>query len=285
MRRHKRWSSIYTSVVLATIPLLTAGYTEAQTSATALAERSAVVVSGTVVKVNASEEPLQTPSANTVVVKVDQMLAGAEISGDQKDRNVTVVLSRPRNLKVGTSGVFFGNPRFIGKTMTIAGEGEILTNANRVTAQLERGTQSRRDKPVRDRLAAANRVFRGKVEEVRLVATDDRNREPAGEHDPEWQVATVRVLSPIRRATENETVLVIFPASRDIVWFNSPKLKVGDELIFITHKPKEAELPLMRTSGAMPLIERQRAELVTHPSDVLPVAEQTRVVRLTKEVQ
>ena len=285
MRRHKRWSSIYASLVLATIPLATASYTKAQTSATALAERSAVVVSGTVVKVNASEEPLQTPSANTVVVKVERMLAGAEISGDQAGRNVTVVLSRPRNLKVGTSGIFFGNPRFIGKTMTIAGEGEILTNANRVTAQLERGTQARRDKPMRDRLAAANRVFRGKVEEVRPVATDDRNRGTASEHDPEWQVATVRVVSPIRRARENETVLVIFPASRDIVWFNSPKLKVGDESIFITHKPKEAEIPLMRTSGAMPLIERQAAELVTHPSDVLPVAEQARVVRLTKEVQ
>ena len=285
MRRHKRWSSIYASLVLATIPLLTAGYTKAQVSATTLAERSAVVVSGTVVRVNASEEPLQTPSANTVVVKVDRMLAGAEISGDQKGRNVTVVLSRARNLKVGTSGVFFGNPRFIGKTMTIASEGEILTNPDRVTAQLERGTQSRRDKPVRDRIAAANRVFRGKVEEVKPVATDDRKPESAGEHDPEWQVATVRVLAPIRRSRENETVLVIFPASKDIVWFNSPKLKVGDELIFITHKPKEGELPMLRSTGALPLVERQAAELVTHPSDVLPVGEQARVVRLTKEVQ
>ena len=283
MRRLKRWS--YTSLVSATILLLTAGLADAQTSASALAERSAVVVSGTAVKINASEEPLQTPSANTVVVKVDRMLAGAEISGDQKGRNVTVVLSRARTLKVGASGVFFGNPRFVGKTMTISSEGEILTNPDRVTAQLERGTQSRRDKPLLDRLAAANRVFRGKVEEVRPLTTDDRNREAAGEHDPEWQVATVRVVSPIRRARENETVLVIFPASRDIVWFNSPKLKVGDELIFITHKPKEAELPLMRTTGILPLIERQSAELVTHPSDVLPVAEQPRVVRLTKEVQ
>src|SRR5215216_5354036 len=149
MTRNKRWSSMYISLVLATITLIAAGVTKAQTSASVLAERSAVVVSGTVVRVKASEEPLQTPGANTVVVKVNRMLAGSEISGDQTGRNVTVVLRRPRTFKVGASGIFFGNPRFVGKTMTITSEGEIMTPPSRVAAQLEQGTQSRRDKPLR----------------------------------------------------------------------------------------------------------------------------------------
>ena len=46
-----------------------------------VAARSAIVVSGKVVRTNASEEPLLTASANTVVIKVSHMYAGSEIAG------------------------------------------------------------------------------------------------------------------------------------------------------------------------------------------------------------
>jgi hypothetical protein len=148
--------------------------------------------------------------------------------------------------------------------------------------------RARQDLPIRMRLAVADMVFRGKVEEVRPLEvsnTSSKEREPASEHDPEWQVASVRVVSPLRGAKEG-MVLIIFPASRDIMWFNTPKLQRGQEAVFIAHKPLKEEEPLLRATGVLDFIRRQPAELVTHPYDVLPATEEGRVRELlTKEVR
>src|SRR5262249_17703986 len=169
-------------------------------SAKALAERSAIVVAGKVLRVNASLEPLQAASPRTVVISVLRMYAGAGIAGDQTGRTATVILSRPSTtMKTGTEALFFGNPRFLGKSLTIADEGELLAGAgSAATADLESSLQASRDQPLRERIADASSIFRGKVESERALAADAdqpaRLREPPSEHDPEWHVASVRVL-------------------------------------------------------------------------------------------
>jgi hypothetical protein len=251
-----------------------------------LAERSAIVVRGTVLRLNASEEPLQAASDKTVVIKVSRMYAGAEVAGDQTGRNATVVLSRPSRLKVGMEALFFGNPRFIGKSLTIVDEGEILSSKG-ADADLEIGVQGRRDKPVRERLAIASLVFLGKVESERPLVTDrdTEPRVPSSEHDPEWHVASVRITMSLRGGEKGALIIVIFPASRDIMWFNSPKLQPGQEAIFITHKADKEQAVLLNTTGVTAFLEKQPAELVTQPFDVLPASDEARVRGLLAEVR
>src|SRR6266480_5960936 len=219
-----------------------------------LASRAAIVVLGTVTKSNASEEPMLAPTNATVVIKVERMFAGTEFAGDQTGQTATVVLSKPGTIKVGTRALFFGNPRFIGKTLTIADVGEAPAEDVQIRSLEENlgpGLQAYRDAPVRARLAIAEMVFSGKVEGVRSLETElnDKKPELRDEHDPEWQVASVRVTTPRRGAKAGTLVPVIFAASRDIIWFNSPKLKPGEEAIFIGHKPKEGEMALLRATG------------------------------------
>ena len=252
-------------------------------NARALAERSAIVVAGKVVRVNATLDPMQAASPRTVVIAVSRMYAGAEIAGDQKGRTVTVVLSRPSTtFKVGTEGIFFGNPRFLGKSLTIADEGELFAGAARAaSADLETSFQARRDQPLRERIASASSVFHGRVESERAVAptTDQQGKvpEPPSEHDPEWHVASVRVLTALRSSEQGALVNVIFPASRDVVWFNAPKLKAGQEAIFVTHKPDKDDTPLMRAPGVAEFLEKQSAEVVSQPFDIVPPSEEARV--------
>lgn len=277
--------TIGTTVTLLAV-MLTGRASAQDESAKALAERSSIVVAGTVIGVKASLEPLQAPSERTVVVKVSRMYAGAEIAGDQKGRTATVVLSRPSTkIKAGTQAIFFGNPRFIGRSLTIAGEGEVMAGAATVAkADLELGLQARRDQPLRERLAAASRVFHGRVEEVRPIPTAaelaNKSSEPASEHDPEWHVATVRVVSALRGGEKGALVNVIFPASRDIMWVNSPKLRAGQEALFITHKPDKADTRLMGAPGVAGFLEKQSAEVVSQPFDLLPVSDDARVRNL-----
>lgn len=146
--------------------------------AAALTERSAIVVRGKIVKSNASNEPMVAASAATAVIRITKMYAGSEIAGDQAGRTATVILSRPGSLKVGQEALFFGNPRFMGKTLTIADEGEIASNdaVSRAAPSLERRAQARRDRPVIERLASSTLVFRGVVETVRPLAAAARGR-------------------------------------------------------------------------------------------------------------
>lgn len=262
-----------------------------QETAVSLGLRSSIVVRGSVARVNASDEPLLAPNANTVVVKVSKMYIGSEISGDQSGRNITVILSRPSRFKPGEEAYFFGNPRFVGKSLTMADEGEIpATDARANSAEIQRGVQARRDLPIRLRLNVADMVFRGKVEDVRTPeASEETPRQSGGEsgneHDPEWRVATVRVLTPLRGVKEG-VALIVFPSSNDIMWMNTPKPKIGQEAVFIAHKPLKEEESLLRSTGVLDFIRRQNAELVTYPYDILPATEEGRVRELlTKEVR
>jgi hypothetical protein len=287
-RRSAAWSAIFAAALMAG-----GSAAAAQTDPTAgLASRSAIVVLGTVVKVGASDEPLLAPSSSTAVIKIDKMYAGSELAGDQTGRNATVILSKPGDIKVGTQALFFGNPRYLGKTITIADEGEMpapQAATGRAPRALEEALQARRDAPLRARLATAEMVFRGTVESVRPLAAAARGKKPAlrDEHDPEWQAATVRVTSAIEGTQNGALVHVIFAASRDIVWFNSPKLRPGEAALILGQRPQEGDATLLRATGAASYVREHHAVLVTSLFDVLPLSDEQHVVELlhSKEVQ
>jgi hypothetical protein len=252
-------------------------------SAQSLAERCAIVVRGRVLKVKASAEPMVTASRSTAVILVLQMYAGNEIAGEQRGRMATVILSRPDSVKVGEEAVFFGNPRFLGRMLTIADEGEISarTAGPVMLTELEGGVRARKDKPILNRLTTASLVFRGTVESVRPLETAEgegkRTSAPPSEHDPEWQVASVRIATPLRGGEAGQVVAVAFPASQDIVWFHAPKLKVGQDAVFIAHTPNKQDAALYRGSGLAALLEKGPVYFVTEPFDVLSPADEIRV--------
>jgi hypothetical protein len=250
-------------------------------NARALAERSAIVVDGRVLKLNASEEPMLATSERTAVILVLRMHAGSEVAGDQAGRNVTVILSRAGALKVGDEARFFGNPRFVGKTLTIADEGEIVSKGAAPLTDVQRGSQARKDRPVLERLGVASLVFRGTVDAVKPpeAAGEQGKRppSPSSEHDPQWQVATVRVATLLKGSEAGQMVTVAFASSNDIVWFHAPKLKAGQDAVFIAHALNKENASRYRASELSSLVEKQPVYVVVEPSDVLPAADEARV--------
>jgi hypothetical protein len=255
--------------------------------AQALAKRSSIVVEGKVVRLKASLEPLLAASSRTVVISISRMHSGAGIAGDLTGRQATVILSdQAKPMKLGAEAVFFGNPRFIGQTLTIADEGELPAAAAAAVVTANVGV-TREDEALRERIAAATNVFRGKVEGERALAAGteaDETRELASEHDPEWHVATVKVLTALKGAAkEGDTVSVIFPASRDIMWFNTPKLKPGEEAIFLAHPPSQEGARLTEAPGVKSFLDKQPAVVVSQPFDAVPASDEARVRNLLQE--
>jgi hypothetical protein len=281
------WKPKSRKLLIFAVAALSAGVAIAQTDATrSLAERSTIIVRGKVLKTNASDEPLLAPSTRTAIITVEQMYAGKEIAGDQAGRTATVILSKAEGVKAGQEAVFFGNARFLGKSLTIADEGEVqqATVTSAMQSTVEQAMQVRRDKPVLDRMAVAKLIFRGTVSSVKPLestAATAQGQRPAhtSEHDPEWQVATVQVIKPMRGGTAGENVTVLFAASDDIVWFHAPKLKPGQDAIFLAHAPSTEEEATYRHSF-QELLTKQTIYLVTEPFDVLAPADEDRVRRL-----
>ncbi len=270
---------------------LTYGQTQ---SAQTLAERSAIVVRGKVLKVNASDEPMVAPSPSTAVISVIQMYSGNEIAGDLHGRTATVILSRPGSVQIGEELLFFGNPRFMGRSVTIADEGEMPEKqvGPALLSTLEQGSQARKDAPIRDRIATARLVFRGTVESVNPLNPQgkaaEENQRPAmlpSEHDPEWQVANVRVSKPLRGGEAGQLVPILFPASTDIMWFNSPKLKVGQDAVFLAHTPGKQDVRLAQDRFVARLQEKQPVYFVAEPSDVLPPSDEEHLRALSATVK
>lgn len=271
------------SAMLLVAAALTTAYAQNE-SAQTLSERSALVVRGTVVKVNASDEPMVAASPSTAVISVLQMYAGSEIAGDLRGRTATVILSRPDSVKVGQEALFFGNPRFLGRSLTIADEGEIAvkTGGPTMLSEFQAGAQARKDKPILARLATASLVFRGTVESVSPLDTTakEEGKETSAlpsEHDPEWQVASVKVVTPLHGGKLGQVVTIVFSASRDIMWFFAPKLKVGEDAVFLAQPPNQQDLTVSRSRGLAALQEKQPVYFATEPSDVLPQAEEVHV--------
>ncbi len=237
------------------------------------ARRSAIVVSGTVEATGTSLEPLLTATGSTAVIRVEHTYAGAEIAGDLAGQRATVILSRAGiDLKPGSHAIFYGDPRFIGKTVTIADVGETPA-ADSVSAELSRGLRARLDAPLAARLAIAQVIFAGRVEQVRPLerGLKEDGATEVGEHDPELRLAMVRVMSGLRGAKAGALVPVAFADSCDIMWCGSPKLRVGQRAVIIAHQPREDEAAVTRsTASSLATVKRARALLVTAPFDVLP---------------
>jgi hypothetical protein len=262
---------------LVVLLVLAAGVVFAQTnSMQSLAASSNIIVRGKVLKTNSSDEPLLAPSARTAIISIEEMYAGMEIAGDQKGRTATVILSNPERAKAGEEMIFFGNARFLGKSLTIADEGEVEQAAGAaVPGALEQAVQARRDKPILDRMASASIIFRGTVSSIKPLEARGRG-EQTSEHDPEWQVATIQVVKPLRDGAAGENVTVVFPASRDIVWFHAPKLKPGQDAVFLAHAAARQQ-DVVQHPALQELMQKQTIYLVTEPYDVLPPAQEDRV--------
>ncbi|MBS1725457.1 MAG: hypothetical protein JST51_01965 [Armatimonadetes bacterium] len=254
-----------------------------QVSLASLADRSTIILRGTIQKVNASIEPLMPASNRTVVVKVSKVYVGESITGNIVGSLATIEMSST-GAKAGTDMVFFGVPRFIGKSLTMSAFGQVTGRvADASKADFTSAVQGRIDLPVRLVLREASQVFRGKVVKVEPIEREAKDLD--SEHDPEWQMATVAVETGMKSVKQGQTVHVLFANSRDIVWYASPKFKEGDEGVFITRNPKREEAILMRETGALEMIDKMKAVLLTDNAAFQPASQMEKVRTLmAKEI-
>ncbi len=200
---------------------------------------STFIFVGKVVRPKSANVRLLAEAANASTVLVDQVIQATPVMRGLTQHEVTLVgdhdgLDAPEQ---GQPFLFFTNGLVYGEAVAVREVGRLAPSSEalrEVAALMQRAG----DRPLIERTATAALIVTGRVVGLRPA---ERRAAPASEHDPDWWIATVLVLSVIRGGKQAKDVEVVFANSRDIAWYKSPKLHAGDSGIFLLHKPADSK--------------------------------------------
>jgi hypothetical protein len=255
------------------------GAARAQTDSRAWARQAAFVFSGEA-EPQAKLDPREfvAPPGAFAVRVLDVLYVKPPASVKAGDTVIVAPYGDAREpIAPGTRAVFYANGWIYGKHLSVREIGR--TPLERSTARTKREiaeakTEAENDRIV-ERIAAAELVIAGKVRSVRPF--DEANRRvPISEHAADWRLAEIAVAKRYKGQSET-TVLVAFPASRDVMWAESPKFKEGQEGIWILQRPRNLEQ--IFSSAKAPVFTAIAAR------DFRPKSDADRIVRLLKATQ
>lgn len=98
-----------------------------------------------------------------------------------------------------------------------------------VSAASSANTQS----SLKVRLDSANRVVVGKVV---LVKAEPAAGLPISEHSPDWRDIVIEIKETLKGKPRLALLVVRFPQSMDVAWYDAPKFSLGQKGIWILHK-------------------------------------------------
>lgn len=234
-------------------------------SMTELVSKASFIFRGTVRQLHASTPSIPTEE-RTAIVHVDEVIDAAADMPGYNGKDVTVRLLNPDATPKGAQRIFFTEPYSFGHT---TGVKEIASQPVQERAALLKEIQTARQKVADNafakKLASAEMVVVATVAEVGQPQAD-RRHELESEHNPLWQPASLRVEKALK-GQPPAALTVFFASSNDAMWVRSPKLKRGEQGIFLLRR---FELPYFPPPGLV----------VVDPVDVQDLKQLDRVVRL-----
>jgi hypothetical protein len=235
-----------------------------------LARQSRFIFRGTVQKLKGATMSAVPVSDSTAVVKVDEVIQAPQILGELTGKEITVQLSEPGGLEERGQAVFFTNPWLYGDGVAVREVGRLAVRRRaaeaenaRLRRQITEVTGRLPDDELRRHLAEVEAVVVGSVCNNRPL--ESHRRLPATEHDPQWWEAMIAVESVEKGNIPQPTVPVLFAASMDVLWFQAPKLRVGDAGVWLLHRGRTATVEAKEYAVPIP-----SAYVVLHPLDAHP---------------
>jgi hypothetical protein len=205
-----------------------------------------------------------------VLVTVDAVLLQKGKFEDQTGRQVEV-LDATTKLAEKARYVFYTDPVRFGKRVTVHAIDLAPPPAAAAAVPSARLKQDLGDafarREIEERAALAELVVVGTVASVRPL---ERAAVAESEHDPQLQVARLKVEQTLKGKPAAGDIEFVFAASKDVQWFRSPKFRAGTRGVIMLHRAataKEAAKDMARYK-----VEGQRF-VALHPLDFRPVAD------------
>jgi hypothetical protein len=205
-------------------------------------------------------------AGETVATQIEEVLRSTDALRGLAGQEAVVITKHAAALREHKAPIFFTECISLGQQLLVREIGHVEASAE-TSRQVAEAVREADERPLRERVAAADLIVTGEVVESRPL---DRPFPPKSEHDPEWWIARVAVASILKGRKPRGAVEVLFANSNDIVWFKSPKLHRGCSGIFLLHRINVGELP-----RDVP----RSAYQATDPLDFLPAHRQGEVER------
>jgi hypothetical protein len=218
---------------------------------------STLIFKGTIVALDSNVDSIDA-SDNPVTVRVDHV----ESSTTQAQKNFGSLVGKELTAiwdptakgviqrKTGFSAVFFVNPLLYEKNIAVTAVG-VADNqtVKNLPKRLSDAIEQKKQEPLKTALTGADRVVTGIVQEKIRPLPEEKlaklrslanGYDLYSEHSPRWREAVIHVRSVLKgnRQTAKqgeETLLVIFPSTEDLMWANSPKFEQNQSGIWLLH--------------------------------------------------
>jgi hypothetical protein len=247
-----------------------------------LVRQSRFIFKGTVEKLGAATMSAAQANDRTAVVKVNEIIHAPRILGDLTGKEITVQLAEPGTVKERQQAVFFTNPWLYGESVAVqeVGRQEISGRASaaasdRLRRRVSGFIERQPDEGLQQHLAEVDAVVVGTVYNNKPLARPGSLS--VSEHDPEWWEATISVESMEKGKISGTSVTVLFANSMDVAWFQAPKLRLGQEGIWLLHLRQASTSDIEAPDLPVP-----SAYLVIHPLDAHGKGEAERVRKLLR---
>lgn len=192
-----------------------------------------LVFRGTVRKAGASNLNAIEPAGDTAVVRVDEVLKAPVGLEDLTGREVTVKLRQPGSAEPGAQEVFFTRGWLYGESLGLVEVGRTAGETGALRSRVAAASRREREETIRERLGRAALVVAGKVVETRPAAIQ---QEGFSEHDPQWWEAVIEVDTVLKGPLPQKRIVLLFPASTDVIWAEAPKPEAGWDAVWLLYK-------------------------------------------------
>src|SRR5689334_12165663 len=264
---------------------------------TAQTEKPTFVFKGTVKKLKRATMKTVTVDNNTVVVTVDQLIEAPPNLAAYAGQEITVQLSAAVKPKVGQQLIFHTVSGQYGESIEVRSLSEEPFQASHSAMLSAAGdpVERHRERERRRHFDDADLVVSGKVLAVTLppgeqaatktasksavAAAVTTRRKPVSEHDPKWRDAVVEVDDVHKGKHKKKKIIVRFPASTDVMWYNAPKFHPGQQGHFMLQKTtgekpaKGSKAAKKSAAAAAEPAERMDTYVALDPLDFQPYSE------------
>jgi len=214
-----------------------------------LVRNSQIIFVGQVVQPEAANLKALKPTANTVIVRVEELLEAPPSLKGLKGQDVTVEALRPKSLSAGQKAVFFTTGVLYGEHLAVKENGELPAPADMASLRTQiaaaRGQMAK--EKLQARVESAVLIVSGQVLEVKSLGQPLRS-----EHDPDWAEAVIEVSAVQKGNQPGRTVTILFPQSTDERWYYAPKFRRGESGIWLLHREPKG-VPEERLTALSPL--------------------------------
>lgn len=200
-------------------------------------DESKFIFRGTVQATGRANVKLVSNHPNTALVTVDEVYSGGDAMLGLAGRAVTVVHEPGADYERGKTYLFFTNAIVFSDTVGVRAVGH-TDFADDTKAMVTDYLKQAAARPLEKRVLSADLIIIGRVTGLRAVSPV-----VISEHDPDWWIATVAVVSSLYGDAGKE-VEVVFANSKDIAWYKAPKLASGDSAVLLLHElTDQKEIP------------------------------------------